>query len=62
MKMSCESCFFGELVEEDFGICRRYPPRITRPFDDYEEYDTNAEWPEIYILDWCGEYVEAPSE
>ena len=57
MKDQCEYCMFylpdeveGEEASE-YGICRRYPPRLVEEDDGF-----SSEYPPIKEDDWCGEH------
>ncbi|HEY0063161.1 MAG TPA: high-potential iron-sulfur protein [Telluria sp.] len=51
---SCESCrFFLANKTDEFGFCRRYPPKAVQADDGTE---TTLSAPTASTSDWCGEY------
>lgn len=53
MSQRCETCRFWKLIEEEYGVCRRYPPKV---FEDTIARDTYSAWPDTTKTAWCGEY------
>lgn len=50
----CGECKFAKIETTDVGslevYCRRYPPVQWRR-------DANAEFPQVFAMAWCGEFV-----
>lgn len=50
---TCETCFFWRKfhqVEDQEGLCRRFPPDTLRPETDLWRF------PVTHQNEWCGEY------
>lgn len=45
-----EAEFEGEAEDVEFGMCRRYPPKLSEPGV------LNGVWPITRREDWCGEH------
>lgn len=57
-KERCETCRFFQQMEEDYGICRRFPP-VEVAGGKYE--DTG--FPFVFLrIDWCGEWKAKTKE
>jgi hypothetical protein len=56
----CDTCKYRRALESDEGIvltCHRFPPQANIVVNDYDQVYITADFPEVDVSDWCGEYV-----
>ena len=59
MAATCETCQFFELKYHGagYGECRRNAPVPNA----LQVMDADASWPQVRLIDWCGERVPKPA-
>lgn len=58
--------FYGQAMEVEgsqIGYCRFGPPIPAQPSGgDRKTYVLGAEWPEVRVDDWCGDWAIGPQQ
>lgn len=54
--MTCEQCKFYRFVQDDRGMCQRFPPSVRN------EFGMLAGFPVVIKDAWCGEFKKTPAK
>lgn len=65
LRSECGTCVFfkANLGQKRVltGVCRRFPPQVTRFWSDNDVVEEYA-WPQVTRIMWCGEFASVLPE